>query len=152
MAKKAGRPPIEFDEGLEKQIRSLAMIQCTVEEIAIVTGHSSTTLRRHFGDAIKEGREGGKSSLRRAQFKAALKGNPTMLIWLGKQTLGQKDKLEHELSGPDGGPITTQEQEISEEALEKYEQSLERIISRYPHSQTERDGDTQGDEAGVDQE
>lgn len=26
-----------------------------------------------------------KTSLRRAQFELAMKGNPTMLIWLGKQ-------------------------------------------------------------------
>jgi hypothetical protein len=32
------------------------------------------------------------------QFKAAEAGNPTMLIWLGKQYLGQSDKqdLNHE--------------------------------------------------------
>jgi hypothetical protein len=31
-------------------------------------------------------------------------GNPTMLIWLGKQYLDQKDK--NELTGKDGGPLT----------------------------------------------
>jgi hypothetical protein len=31
-------------------------------------------------------------SLRRAQFKAAKEGNVTMLIWLGKQRLGQKNE------------------------------------------------------------
>jgi hypothetical protein len=39
------------------------------------------------------------------QFKAAEGGNATMLIWLGKQYLGQSDKTQHELSGPGGGPI-----------------------------------------------
>ncbi len=28
-----------------------------------------------------------------------------MLIWLGKQWLGQTDKMDFEHSGPDGGPI-----------------------------------------------
>lgn len=36
-------------------------------------------------------RGSGKISLRRAQFAQALKGNTTMLIWLGKQYLGQGD-------------------------------------------------------------
>ena len=35
-----------------------------------------------------------KTSLRRAQFELAMKGNPTMLIWLGKQYLGQKERTE----------------------------------------------------------
>ena len=33
-------------------------------------------------------------SLRRMQFEKAQTGNTTMLIWLGKQMLGQKDKIE----------------------------------------------------------
>jgi hypothetical protein len=39
------------------------------------------------------------------QLKKALEGNVTMLIWLGKQLLGQSDAqtLSHE--GPQGGPI-----------------------------------------------
>lgn len=35
-----------------------------------------------------------KTSLRRAQFELAMKGNPTMLIWLGKQYLGQNEHTE----------------------------------------------------------
>lgn len=34
----------------------------------------------------------GQTSLRRSQLDAAKKGNATMLIWLGKQYLGQADK------------------------------------------------------------
>jgi hypothetical protein len=33
-------------------------------------------------------------SLRRMQWEKAQTGNTTMLIWLGKQMLGQKDRLE----------------------------------------------------------
>ena len=38
----------------------------------------------------------------------ALAGNVVLLIWLGKQMLGQSEKVESksELSGPDGGPIS----------------------------------------------
>ena len=38
----------------------------------------------------------------RVQFAKALAGNPTMLIWMGKQYLDQTDKKE--ITGPDGGP------------------------------------------------
>jgi hypothetical protein len=37
--------------------------------------------------------------LRKAQLDAALGGNVTMQIWLGKQMLGQKDSAELEHSG-----------------------------------------------------
>ena len=36
----------------------------------------------------------GRISLRRAQFEKALSGNVVMQIWLGKQHLDQKDKIE----------------------------------------------------------
>lgn len=78
-------------------VRALAEIQCTHEEIAHVVGCSVDTLaRRGFAALINKARETGKTSLRRQQFRLALDGNPTMLIWLGKQYLGQKDKSEHD--------------------------------------------------------
>ena len=36
----------------------------------------------------------GKISLRRAQFEKAIGGNVAMMIWLGKQHLDQRDKIE----------------------------------------------------------
>lgn len=40
-------------------------------------------------------------TLRRLQWKAAEGGNATMLIWLGKQLLGQKDSSHVDLSNSD---------------------------------------------------
>jgi hypothetical protein len=74
-----------------KQVEELAAIDCTYEEMAAVLDCSTKTLKRRFGPLIEKGRESGKTSLRRAQFKAAIGGNVTMLIWLGKQRLGQAD-------------------------------------------------------------
>jgi hypothetical protein len=47
---------------------------------------------------IKRGRARLRKSLRRAQIKSALSGNSTMLVWLGKQYLGQSDRLDHSVS------------------------------------------------------
>lgn len=41
-------------------------------------------------DEYAVGLGNGRVSLRRAQLKRALAGNPTMLIWLGKQMLGHR--------------------------------------------------------------
>lgn len=77
------------------------LIGCTNDEIATLLGISRTTFYEHMsrdpkiGEAIDAGRNQGKATLRRLQWAAAQKGNTTMLIWLGKQMLGQKDKVEH---------------------------------------------------------
>jgi hypothetical protein len=87
---KVGRPKIELDYTL---IESLAKIQCSVDEIASIVGCSRTKLMRDglFQEIYKRGIDHGKMSLRRMQFEKAASGNPALLIWLGKQYLGQRE-------------------------------------------------------------
>lgn len=94
---KGGRPKKVLDLAA---IRKLAMIQCTHSEIASVLGVSLPTLTAFPGflDIYKIGQENGRKSLRRVQFASALKGNTGMLVWLGKQYLGQKDRIETDLN------------------------------------------------------
>lgn len=88
----AGRPKKEIDYGA---VEKLANIQCTQEEIASFLGVSSRTLQRDekFMELFNEGREKGKMSLRRIQWKHAEK-SASMAIFLGKQYLGQRDNIE----------------------------------------------------------
>ena len=83
---------------------------CTQSEIASVLGISVSLLEHdpEFLRIHKKGMETGKASLRRMQYAAASGGNPTMLIWLGKQYLGQRDKSDQEITGKDGGAIKTE--------------------------------------------
>ena len=97
-ARPVGRPKKELDV---EQIRELATIQCTDGEIAAVMRVSVDTITRNYAEMIKEGREHGKSSLRRAQYKLALAGNAQMLIWLGRFYLGQKEEINFTSSEPD---------------------------------------------------
>ncbi len=89
----AGRPKKEIDY---TTVEKLANIQCTQDEIASFLGISTRTLQRdeHFMELFNRGRENGKMSLRRMQWKHAEKSVP-MAIWLGKQYLGQRDKVEY---------------------------------------------------------
>lgn len=79
----------------EKLIADLAGIACTVEEIALICKCCKDTLERNYSQFIEEGRAHLRSSLRRKQYEVAMnddaKGQTTMLIWLGKQLLEQKD-------------------------------------------------------------
>lgn len=103
---KMGRPKIELDP---EKVEALAALQCTYEEIAHGLGICADTLEKirkedpTISDAIKKGRTLGRRSLRQLQYKAAKSGNITMLIWLGKQYLGQSDKAE--ITGAERGPI-----------------------------------------------
>lgn len=99
-----GRPPKKprVDEDV---ITDLAEIGCTMSELEKLTGLSEDTLHRRFAGAIEKGQATLNMSLRRKQVRRALEGSDTMLIWLGKQRLGQKDKNLTEHTGADGGPI-----------------------------------------------
>lgn len=88
----------------EELLKKLASIMCTMEEMSDILGVSVDTLERRYADLIKEARSKGKMSLRRWQFQAAEKGNVACLIWLGKQHLGQSEKVE--LGSNEEKPLT----------------------------------------------
>lgn len=99
---KTGRPKITIDE---RQFETLCRIHCTLEEIALVNNCSEDTIERWcketyknengepmtFSEVYQKFSAEGKSSLRRWQIRSAENGNTAMLIWLGKQYLGQKE-------------------------------------------------------------
>ena len=90
------RPKKEIDE---KQVATLAKIGCTYAEIAAVVECDASTLTRRFAQVIKSGHEARNASVRRAQYDVGVnKKNPTMLIWLGKQHLGQRERQSIDLN------------------------------------------------------
>ena len=84
---------IEFTSEQKDMIVKLAEIQCTQQEIAHVMGVSVDVIKKAENlDLIANGKSQGKVKLRRAQYRKAVdEGNPTMLIRLGKNTLGQSE-------------------------------------------------------------
>ena len=99
--KKGGRPAaLQPSAATLKTVHGLGKIQATTKECAAVLGVSEPTYlkfksdHQEVADAYRDGLGQGLESLRRRQFKAAMDGNPTMLVWLGKQYLGQTDKQE----------------------------------------------------------
>ena len=75
----------------ESEVEKLAAMFCTTEEIASFFNVDKRTIERRFAAAIARGRNKGKISLKRKQYLVAMDGNVQMLIWLGKQYLGQRD-------------------------------------------------------------
>lgn len=72
-------------------VYKLAAIGTNDRDIARWFEMNEDTLRNNFSDIMQKGREDLKQALRQAQIKVALGGNATMLIWLGKNMLGQSD-------------------------------------------------------------
>lgn len=74
------------------EVWKLAEIGMTDREIADWFQIKEDTLRYNFADYLTKGRAGLKRRLRAVQLSTALSGNATLLIWLGKQYLGQSDQ------------------------------------------------------------
>ena len=94
-----GRPRKQINK---TEFEKLCFLQCTEREFCSWFDVSDETLNkwckenydgRTFLDVFKEKRENGLISLRRTQFQLAEK-SPAMAIFLGKNLLGQTDKME----------------------------------------------------------
>lgn len=129
------RPRKEIDWA---DVEKLCALQCTQEEVAQFCQVTVDTLNSRckdeqgmsFSEFFDLKRGTGKVSLRRAQWQLAHKGNATMLIWLGKQYLGQRDRALHEHSGPDGTPISmTRADSMSDDEIS---QRIQKLLGKAP--------------------
>ncbi len=89
-----------------KEVVDLGKFQCSKEEIGYALGVCRKSITNwtlvggdlfypEFMDALEKGKALGRRLLRSKQVEVALndkhKGQPTMLIWTGKQLLGQRE-------------------------------------------------------------
>ena len=86
--KKIGRPLLDIDP---KVVEGMAAVGATDTEIGDFVGCTADTIANRFSDLLTKARSGMRLRLRQAQLKAALAGDRTMLVWLGKTMLGQKE-------------------------------------------------------------
>lgn len=106
-------------------------------EIAAFLGVHDTTLSRFLAthpearEAIDRGETYINASLRRQQIKQALAGDATMLIWLGKQRLGQKDQRHVTASGTITHAVTVSETRafLEQEAAGSDDQPPTQLVS-----------------------
>lgn len=97
--KKVTKPKFVPDYAI---LQAIAGLFPTDEEIAVRLGCSVRTVRtlkKQDGEYIRivnEAQQNAKTKLRQLQFQQAMNGNTTMLIFLGKQKLGQADTVKHQ--------------------------------------------------------
>ena len=77
-----------------KQLMKLSKLGCTNIEMADFFGCSPDLLEKSYSEYLIKGRAEQKMRLRQLQWRACENGNVTMLIFLGKNMLGQQDRLE----------------------------------------------------------
>jgi hypothetical protein len=121
---KGGRPRLDIDPQL---VEKLAGIGCPDTEIASMVNCSVDTLARRYADVIAKGRETCKTRLRKKQIEVALAGNVSMLIFLGKNMLGQSDKLETKAEITPGAKL-----EVTPELEQKIKAIAERQANLQP--------------------
>ena len=74
-----------------EEVQKLSKFGMTNVEIADFFGCDESLIRKSYSEYLTKGRAEMKLRLRQLQWKSAEKGNAVMLIWLGKQILGQSD-------------------------------------------------------------
>lgn len=81
-----------------EQIELMASIGCTDAEIGAIAGCSRENIQKRFRKELDVGRAKLRQGLRKRQVERALEGSDTMLIWLGKQYLEQRDRSDQHVT------------------------------------------------------
>lgn len=97
-----GRPVKVFTPTDWEHIEKLCSLMCTAEEIAGFLDVSVDTLSRRIKESygitcaeyLAEKKIGAQIALRRVQWQSAMGGNVAMQIFLGKQYLGQSNRMD----------------------------------------------------------
>jgi CRISPR/Cas system CMR subunit Cmr6 (Cas7 group RAMP superfamily) len=105
---KMGRPKLQLDDKTFDTAIQLPLIKADIAKLMMC---SEDTLDRYvkqrFGETFAvlqdKNRQHFRKNIIAKQYELAMKGNTTLLIWLGKQYCDQKDKTE--FSGDASAPV-----------------------------------------------
>jgi IS30 family transposase len=119
-----------------EEVKKLAQMQCTDEEIAAWFGVSRSTIARRkrkkdFREIIDNGMAQGRISVRRHLFKESQDGNVAATIFLAKNLLGYRNVLEAQIDSNSEVAIRWRETVNAARArLARYENRAECLPSR----------------------
>lgn len=89
-------------EGIDLEIFKMSRIQCTIEDMAVLTGLTVDVFYNKYHRLVAMGRSDGRKALLAAQHESAFVAKDTgMQKWLGIQFLKQLHKIEgkHSVEG-----------------------------------------------------
>lgn len=104
MTKRVGRPPVNLDW---KLLNSILQYGATILDCSDICEISEDVIQKRikkeykmtFTEYRKKKMSKTRLKLRQKQTEMALAGNVALLIWLGKNMLGQSDKVEEHTGG-----------------------------------------------------
>lgn len=104
-----GRKKIVIDW---KLVDKMLMASCEGTEVAAALGIHPDTLylrcekdkKMGFSEYLRQKKAKGDNYLKTKQYQVAMNGDKSMLIWLGKNRLGQSDKVDAKTE-VSGGPL-----------------------------------------------
>lgn len=102
------RPRIDIDLDRVAELAGRGLSQA---EICLVLGISETTLYNRkresevFAGAIKRGRAVAADAIANKLYDMAVAGDLGAIVWWEKTRCGRTDKVAHEVTGKDGGPV-----------------------------------------------
>lgn len=127
------------DENVMLQVELFGRLCATHEEMAnwfecdvrtierLMKSQDDNMLESEFCRVYKKAQAESKTSIRRIQMAKALDGDNTLLIWLGKQLLGQRDKQEQDVNNryvdKNGNDLASEDLKI----LADYEKKIKSI-------------------------
>ena len=92
-AVKESDSPQSGAKSVRDDVKEMAVVGCSDTEIADYVGCRTGALKRRFGKVLRQARAEGNKKLREAQWNKALdESNVPLLIWLGRQRLGQSQR------------------------------------------------------------
>ena len=117
----AGRPTA-YKKEYNEQVIGLCRLGATDKDLANFFGVAESTVHKwkkdfsEFSESIKEGKEQSDLNVANSLYQKALNGDTTaMIFWLkNRRKDNWRDRINQEVSAPDGGPISVVERVIVE--------------------------------------
>lgn len=88
----------EIDLELDQIVARLAFCNASNDTICHALNISTESFQKRFAQIAGQARARGDMCISHAQMLLARKGNPQMLIWLGKQRLNQREPKDEQTS------------------------------------------------------
>ena len=129
---KGGRPPHAASDETRRQAKVMAARFMPQEAIAAIIGISDDTLRKYYGEELRQGDAEGCLKVSRALDKLLEGGSEKAILHLAKVKLGLTEtrRHEHKVSGKDGEPFTLEDyMRMPMEDLRKRIEEIDAILA-----------------------
>ena len=103
------KPPHAPTDAMRQTVQLHTTVGTPQETIAQILGIDAKTLRKHYRDELDLSRAKANATIGGALFNKAKGGDTAAMIFWMKTQAGWREKQAIEYSGPDGGPIQTED-------------------------------------------